>query len=364
MKNILKTKVKIKYPFLNPKLLVAIILMLAVMIGGCKNSEKSNSLPAKVYVANEDGGSISVIDLQDSEKNTGINISDSSGMMYMAHNVQVAPNGKSVWVTAVPMDSTETNQVVVIDPKTNKIKNRISLGNNLHVAHVVLDNESKYAFVTAKEINQVIQVDATTYKVVRKFDLGKGHSPHGLRYFNGKLYVANMDTKNMSIVSISDGKIIDIPLGGMTVQTAVTQDGKFVFATLYDTKEVVRYDIKNAEIKRIPLPIDAQGSIQLYATPDSKLLYVADQGELMERPVSNKVFVIDIPNAKVISTITVGNKAHGVVVSKDGKTVYVTNSSDNTISIIDVATQKVTATIPVGKGPNGISYWSEKGGMP
>ena len=83
------------------------------------------------------------------------------------------------------------------------------------VAHVVLDNESKYAFITSKETNQVIQVDAITYKVVRKFDLGIGHSPHGLRYANSKLYVANMDAKSMSVIIISDGKIMDIPLGGI-----------------------------------------------------------------------------------------------------------------------------------------------------
>ena len=168
----------------------------------------------------------------------------------------------------------------------------------------------------------------------------------------------------MSIINIADGKITDVPLGGVAVQTAVTQDGKFVFASLYDTKEVVRYDRQSGEIKRIALPTGAQGPIQLYATPDSKLLYVADQGELLERPVSNKVFVIDIANTKVINTITVGNKAHGVVVSKDGKTVYVTNSIDNTVSVIDVATQTVTGTIPVGKGPNGVSYWFKTGGMP
>lgn len=334
-----------------------------MIITGCENNKKSSTVqPAKVFVANEEGGSVSVIDLQDSLKNTSIDISD-SGKMFMAHNVQVAPDGKSVWVTAVPMDSNGINQLVVIDPNTNKIKKRIQLGKDLHVAHVVLDNESKYAFVTAKESNEVIQVDATTYEVVKKFDLGTGHSPHGLRYAKGKLYVANMDAKSMSVINIADGKITDIPLGGVAVQTAVTQDSKFVFASLYDTKEVVRYYLLNGEIKRIALPESAQGPIQLYATPDSKLLYVADQGELMERPVSNKVFVIDISNAKVISTIQVGNKAHGIVVSKDGTTVYVTNSIDNTVSVIDVATQKLTRTIPVGKGPNGISYWFETGGM-
>ena len=85
------------------------------------------------------------------------------------------------------------------------------------MAHVVLDNESKYAFVTAKDPSQVIQVDATTYKVLRKFDLGTGHSPHGLRYANSKLYVANMDAKSMSVINIADGKITDIPLGGVVV---------------------------------------------------------------------------------------------------------------------------------------------------
>jgi len=353
-----------KHLFLAPTLLIMLLLTDMMMIS-CDNNKKSSALqPAKVYVANEEGGSVSVIDLQDSLKNTTIDIKDSTGNMFMAHNVQVAPDGKSVWVTAVPMDSAGINELVVIDANTGTIKKRIQLGKDLHVAHVALDNESKNAFVTAKDPSQVIQVDVTTCEVVRKFELGTGHSPHGLRYLNGKLYVANMDAKSMSVINIADGKIKDIPLGGVVVQTAVTQDGKYVFASLYDTKEVVRYDLQSGEIKRISLPAGAQGPIQLYATPDSKLLYVADQGELMERPVSNKVFVIDISNAKVISTIQVGNKAHGVVVSKDGTTVYVTNSIDNTVSIIDVATQKVIATIPVGKGPNGISYWFETGGMP
>ena len=354
-----------KHFFLNPSsLVIAMLMVTGMMISGCDNAKKSSTMqPAKLYVANEEGSSVSIIDLQDSLKNTSIDISD-SGKMMMAHNVQVAPNGKTVWVTAIPMDTNGINQLVVIDANTGTIKTRVQLGKDLHVAHVVLDNESKYAFVTAKESNQVMQVDSNTYEVVKKFDLGSGHSPHGLRYANGKLYVANMDAKSMSVINIADGKITDIPLGGVAVQTAVTQDGKFVFASLYDTKEVIRYDLQSGEIKRIPLPAGAQGPIQLYATPDSKLLYVADQGELMERPVSNKVFVIDVANTKVINTITVGNKAHGVVVSKDGTTVYVTNSIDNTVSVIDVATQKVTRTIPVGKGPNGISYWFKTSSMP
>ncbi|MFV8392874.1 YncE family protein [Flavobacterium sp. LB2P6] len=342
--------------------IMVVLVVAGLIIGSCNNPKKTMQL-AKVYVANEDGGSISVINLQDSTKNTEISISDSSGMMFMAHNVQVAPDGKSVWVTAIPMDSTATNQLIVIDPNTNSIKKRIELGKDLHLAHVVLDSKSEYAYASANETNQIFQVDAKTYKMTQTFELGKGYLPHGFRHQNGKLYVANMDAKSMSIITIADGTITDIPLGGVAVQVATTQDEKFIFSSLYDTKEVVKYDIKNGQLTRIKLPNDAQGPIQLYATPDSKFLYVADQGETMGRPVSNKVFVIDITSNKVIKTITVGNKAHGVVVSKDGKTVYVTNGGDNTISVIEVATQKVINTIAVGKKPNGISYWFETGGM-
>lgn len=332
-------------------------------LSSCNNYNKSSSSQmAKVYVANEGDGSISVIDLQDSLKTIDIDLTDSAGNIFLPHNVQVAPDGKSVWVTAE--DSNKINQLIVIDPNTGTIEHRVQLGKDLHLAHVVLDDKSKNVFVTAEETNEVIQLNATTYQVVQKFDLGAGHTPHGLRYNEGKLFVANTGSKSMSVITVADGKITDIPLGGMAVQTAVTRDDKFAFATLYDTKEVIRYGINNGEITRIQLPSTAQGPIQLYATPDSKLLYVADQGQLMGRPVSNQVFVIDIADAKVITTIQAGNMAHGVVVSKDGQTVYVTNGLDNTVSIIDVATQKVTRTVPVGKSPNGISYGYENGGMP
>ena len=127
------------------------ILFTGMIFISCDNNKKSSTTQtAKVYVANEEGGSVSVIDLEDSLKNTSIDISD-SGKMFMAHNVQVAPDGKTVWVTAVPMDSTAINQLVVIDINTGTIKNRVQLGKDLHVAHVVLDNESKYVFVTDRK---------------------------------------------------------------------------------------------------------------------------------------------------------------------------------------------------------------------
>lgn len=89
-------------------------------------------------------------------------------MTFAPHNVQVAPDGKTVWITA-PMamtangaggpcdaDCTQLNamrmdeEVVVVDAVADTVIARIPIpgktaGVMLHLAHVVLDAESRYA---------------------------------------------------------------------------------------------------------------------------------------------------------------------------------------------------------------------------
>ena len=67
------------------------------------------------------------------------------------------------------------------------------------------------------------------------------------------------------------------------------------------------------------------------------------------------VSVIDLAAMKVAATIKTGAGAHGVVIDREGRHAFVTNTYANTVSVIDIATRKVVATVPVGKGPNGIS---------
>jgi YVTN family beta-propeller protein len=94
----------------------------------------------------------------------------------------------------------------------------------------------------------------------------------------------------------------------------------------------------------------------MFATPDGRFVYVANQGT--EDKPDNTVSVIDTGTNTVVATITVGKGAHGVVAGSDGKLIFVTDTFDDTVSVIDVASQKVVGTIPVGKAPNGITFKS------
>ncbi len=338
----------------------------AALWAGC---EKEEDLPeALVFVANEESGTISVLDAIHFTKLKDIDLKETGEEPPLIHNIQVAPDGKSVWATTLPggahQHGGEQEHLVVIDPVSWKIKERIELGSGLHLAHVVLDDACEFAYATATDSSQVVEVDAKNFEVSRRFNLGAGHSPHGLRYFDGRLFVANLEAQSLSILTVATGALTDVPVGGVAVQAAVMPDGKYVLVSLYDTKEVVRYDLASGDLVRIALPAGSLGPIQLYPTPDSKQLLVCDQGGLNGDPWSDKVHFIDVENTSVSATIQVGSGAHGVVVSNDGRFAFVTNLNDDSVSVIDIASKTVVATIPVGDSPNGIGFWWKTGGMP
>ena len=93
--------------------------------------------------------------------------------------------------------------------------------------------------------------------------------------------------------------------------------------------------------------------IQLYATPDSRLLLVANQGT-REKP-GKTVNIIDLGTLKSVATIETGPGAHGVVIDREGRRAFVTNTYANTVSVLDIALRSVIGTVPVGRGPNGVS---------
>jgi amicyanin len=69
----------------------------------------------------------------------------------------------------------------------------------------------------------------------------------------------------------------------------------------------------------------------------------------------NTVSVIDIGAAKVIATVPVAAGPHGMAVTPDGRTVYVSGDGSSEVSVIDTATDRVTRTIRVGSTPHGLA---------
>jgi YVTN family beta-propeller protein len=67
------------------------------------------------------------------------------------------------------------------------------------------------------------------------------------------------------------------------------------------------------------------------------------------------VSVVDTASGAVVATIPVATGPHGMAISGDGRTVYVTGDGSSSMSIIDTASDSVAQTIEVGPTPHGIA---------
>lgn len=326
-----------------------------------------------VYTADERGNSISRINLADNQvQKFRISVSP--------HNVQISRDGQMLLAVGAPANGGghshgaesekhddggiksgehgdehggALGKLLIFDAAKIGVDQPSEIEVGRHPAHVVVDSQGKFIYVSNSEDDTVSVVDAAQKKVVNTVKTGK--FPHGLRISpdGREIYVANTGDGTVSVIGTSEQKeIARIPVGKAPVQVGFTPDGSRVFVSLRDENSVAVIDAKTRR-KIASLSVGNQ-PIQMFATPDGRFVYVANQGT--EDAPDNRVSVIDAQNNTVVATITAGKGTHGVVASDDGSRVFVTDTFDDTVSMIDTATQKVVGTISVGDAPNGITF--------
>ena len=331
--------------------------------------ERKAQLPAtlaadrKIYVANEDDGTVSVID------GTSLKAIRSIAVGKGAHNVQISPDGTRVWVTNNGSPSTypdnsshkgmpkaehgsmaATGEVWAIDTATDTVVAKVGVGK--HPAHVVLTNDGMFALVTNGGENTVSVVDTATLSGVETIPTGE--FPHGIRVSpDGKqAYVANLKGGTVSVIDLESRKQVrQISVGKGPAQVGFTPDGRFAFVSLSQEGRVAVIDPKAQKVLRT---VDVGVvPIQLFVTPDSSKLIVANQGT--RKSPGKTVSVIDLNNFEVVKTIITGNGAHGVAIGANGRYAYVSNSYANSVTVIDIQAGKAVKTLSIGRGPNGIT---------
>jgi YVTN family beta-propeller protein len=343
-------------------------------------TETLGELNEKIYVAVEGESKVAVIDPNKKKVIGNINLSklhDGEYLNYAPHNVQVSPDMKTVWVTvniphkenhsfrfipyifAHEVGGEEPDEVVVIDAIEDKIIKRIPIAPGIHLAHIVLTPDNSFAYVTAQEEGALYRINAKTFEVEKRIAFPKNSQPHGIRISpDGKFaYIAMLERKSLGILDLFSYDFSEIPLDGKAVQAGITPDNKYAMASLYDTEALALYNLVSKELNIIKLPESAKGPIQMYPTPDSKFIYLADQGYYFGKSEGSKVYKIDVDKKEVVKEIEAGRGPHGVAISSDGERVYVTNLLSGDVSIIDANVDLEIARIKVGKEPNGISVW-------
>jgi YVTN family beta-propeller protein len=99
-----------------------------------------------------------------------------------------------------------------------------------------------------------------------------------------------------------------------------------------------------------------KGAHGLYASRDSKVLYVSNRGE-------GSVSVIDFATRKVVQKwhLPGGGSPDMGGVSADGKVLWLAGRYHHEVYAIDTGDGKLLARIRVGKGPHGLCVYPQPG---
>jgi len=113
-----------------------------------------------------------------------------------------------------------------------------------------------------------------------------------------------------------------------------TANGRYLLASCEFSGRMIEVDVARQRVlKTIPLPGGGMPQ-DVKLSPDGRVFYVADM-------MSNGVWEIDAHRFRRIGFIPTGNGAHGLYASRDSKVLYVSNRGEGSISLISFKTRHV-----------------------
>ncbi len=305
---------------------------------------------------------------------------------HIPRGISLSPDGKQLFV-ANSWDDT----VSVLDTRTLKVVQTLPTG--FEPNSVVPDRAGKTLYVANRLSNDISVIDLQSGQEIKRLLAGRGASYLALSPDGKLLYCTHVYPKLGPHRTSPESELTVIDTGRQEVverkslhnvagvfHIALSTDGKLGVAPQLRPKNLVplahvehgwafgdSLAIFGADVGGVvQLPIDEleRYFAMPYAaviTPDKAKLYVSSSG-------AESITVIDIPKMLsyahspggtdandlsasanyVVARIPVGRNPKGLVISADGKHLYVANRLDDNISVIDTATDTVVSSIDLG----------------
>ncbi len=239
------------------------------------------------------------------------------------------------------------NSVDVIDPVTARVVDHFAVGSLPQ--HVVPAWDLEHLYVTNDRSNTLTPIDPATGRPGPTIPV---EDPYNM-YFtpNGRYAVvvaerlARLDFRDPNTFKLV--KSVRVDCVGVD-HVDFSADGSFLIASCEFSGQLVKLDLRTlAVVSTIALNGGDSKPQDVKLDPTGRTFYVADM-------IRGGVYTVDGASFTVTGFLRTGAGAHGLYVSRDSTTLYVTNRDAGTIALIDFATNRVvnTWTIPGGGSPD------------
>jgi YVTN family beta-propeller protein len=328
---------------------------------------------ARLWVVNQDNGSVSVFDAVTLAKQAEINVGTDP------RAIALAANGR-IWVSNKRSDS-----ISVIDPGTNAVINTIALPRASRPFGIAMSPTAAQAFVVLEATGQLLKFDTATLALLGSASVGANPRHLSISADGASVYVSRFvtpplpgeSTAAVTTTSSNGAEVVVIAAGSMSLtRTIVLQHSDKIdaenqgrgipnylgAATISPDGSQAWVPSKQDNIKRGTLRdgsgLNFQNTVRAVS---SRIVLASGQEDLAKRvdhdnasvasaaaydasgvylfvalETSREVAVVDAHGGFQVMRFGVGRAPQGLALSADGKTLYVNNFMDRTVGVYDL----------------------------
>ena len=313
---------------------------------------------ARVYVSNEDGESVTVLDAGTGNTLATIPVGKRPRGIKLSHD------GKRLYVAVSGLPKCPPS---VPDAQCAKLKHDF-------------------------QADGIAVIDTHTLKLMRLLKAGSDPEQFDLSKDGRRLFIANEDSSTLSVLNVGTGALeATVPVGHEPEGVRVSPNGRWVIVTNETGNSVTRVDARSFAV--LDTLAVGQRPRDVAFTPDSATIYISAELESAvyraalpgasaserllqlrkeDRPMGlaldaarqrlyvstgrgGTVAVIDVRRPRLLKEIDVGKRPWGIALSPDGRRLYTANGPSNDVAIIDTHSLSVIKTVPVGDSPWGLA---------
>jgi YVTN family beta-propeller protein len=271
---------------------------------------------------------------------------------------------QSATALRIVQTSSAGTAVYIIDPETDKV---------VGVVHDIEVNRGSTAsldgsrlFITGQFEKELVVVDARTFQIMRRVPLDGRPDYVSISKDGRRLYVGLGAPNAIEVLdSASLQKVKNIPIQGPVHYAYVTPDGKYVMVASVSGKTLTAISTRTEEIEWTKTFDKGVRPVAFETGPDGSTtrMFVQLTGlhgfavvDFATQKETARITLPDIPGRVRNVEGIQGAPAHGIDITPDGKTLWVTSKFYGYAYAYSMPDLKLVAQVDVGLGPEWFAF--------
>lgn len=255
-------------------------------------------------------------------------------------NMEVSPSSKYI---AITNNGQGTQSIEIIDVKSQKKTDSVVVSRSWY--GLQFSTDEKYLYASGGHGNHILKFEMQNGKLTLRdtIKLGKPWperiGPAGIAIDEKRqsLYVVTRENQSLYIISLKTSQVLNvIGLEAEGYACKMSKDNKELFVSCWGCDKVLVFDLEK-NIWKNPVTVGDNPN-ELLITPDGKHLYVCNAND-------NSVSVIEVKTKKVIETLDAalfpnspsGSTTNSLAYDAAKKVLYIANADNNCLAVFDVA---------------------------